>query len=147
MKKSSGTNLTGMMTVVTTDEVNRNAINQWLFNADTVDKVLENLMANGIKVAGVIVLAKQFCSQNQRHAEFIFERFNLHYPLLAASGFARVITNQTKYSHTLIKDFGQPNKDPHIAISVDMLDTGIDVPECVNLVPSNWFGAAQSSGR
>ena len=117
------------------DEVNRNAINQWLFNADTVDKVLENLMTDGIKVAGGDRVGKTILfAKNQRHAEFIFERFNLHYPLLAASGFARVITNQTKYSHTLIKDFGQPNKDPHIAISVDMLDTGIDVPECVNLV-------------
>ena len=117
------------------DEVNAHAINQWLFNADTVDKVLENLMTDGIKVAGGDRVGKTIVfAKNQRHAEFIGERFNLHYPALAASGFARVITNQTNYAQSLIDDFGQADKVPHIAISVDMLDTGIDVPECVNLV-------------
>ena len=117
------------------DEVNAHAINQWLFNADTVDKVLENLMTDGIKVAGGDRVGKTIVfAKNQRHAEFIGERFNLHYPALAASGFARVITNQTNYAQSLIDDFGHPDKVPHIAISVDMLDTGIDVPECVNLV-------------
>ena len=117
------------------DEVNAHAINQWLFNADTVDKVLENLMTDGIKVAGGDRVGKTIVfAKNQRHAEFIGERFNLHYPALAASGFARVITNQTNYAQSLIDDFGHPDKAPHIAISVDMLDTGIDVPECVNLV-------------
>jgi len=117
------------------DEVNAHAINQWLFNADTVDKVLANLMADGIKVAGGDRVGKTIVfAKNQRHAEFIYERFTIHYPALAAAGFARVITNKTNYAQSLIDDFGHPAKVPHIAISVDMLDTGIDVPECVNLV-------------
>ena len=46
----------------------------------------------------------------------------------------RVIDNHVKYAHTLIDDFYVPDKVPYIAVSVDMLDTGIDVPEIVNLV-------------
>ena len=48
--------------------------------------------------------------------------------------FARVITYKTEYAQSLIDDFSSKDKAPHIAISVDMLDTGIDVPEVVNLV-------------
>jgi hypothetical protein len=56
------------------------------------------------------------------------------YPHLAGH-FARVITHQTgAYAQTLIDDFSKKTKAPHIAISVDMLDTGIDVPEVLNLV-------------
>src|SRR5699024_7873775 len=48
--------------------------------------------------------------------------------------FARTITHGTPYAQSLIDDFSVPGKVPHIAISVDMLDTGIDVPDVVNLV-------------
>ena len=48
--------------------------------------------------------------------------------------FARVITYKTEYAQSLIDDFSIKDKAPHIAISVDMLDTGIDMPEVVNLV-------------
>src|SRR5437763_352217 len=56
-------------------------INKWLFNADTVDKVLEHLMTRGQKVAGGDRLGKTIVfAANQRHAEFIAERFNTNYP-------------------------------------------------------------------
>jgi hypothetical protein len=45
-----------------------------------------------------------------------------------------VIDFQVTYAQSLIDDFGKMSKAPHIAISVDMLDTGIDIPEVVNLV-------------
>ncbi len=116
------------------DRVEAEAVNRWLFNKDTVDKVLEHLMTHGLKVAGGDRLGKTIIfAKNQQHAEFIEERFNANYPHLKGS-FARVITFKTEYAQSLIDDFASRDKAPHIAISVDMLDTGIDVPEVVNLV-------------
>jgi type I restriction enzyme, R subunit len=116
------------------DEVNAEAVNQWLFNTDTVDKVLQTLMTQGHTVAGGDRLGKTIVfAKNNAHAEFIAERFNANYPHYAGQ-FARVITFKTEYAQSLIDDFSVKDKAPHIAISVDMLDTGIDVPEVVNLV-------------
>ena len=72
-------------------------------------------------------------AQNKRHAEFIVTRFNRLYPKFNGK-FARRIICDDSYAQTLIEDFKDPDKEPYIAVSVDMLDTGIDVPECVNLV-------------
>ncbi|MGH3836201.1 MAG: DEAD/DEAH box helicase family protein, partial [Pseudonocardiaceae bacterium] len=116
------------------DEVDPEAVNKWLFNTDTVDKVLETLMTRGEKVAGGDRLGKTIIfAKNHHHADFIAERFNANYPERLGS-FARIITYQTEYAQSLIDDFSRKDKVPHIAISVDMLDTGIDVPEVVNLV-------------
>jgi type I restriction enzyme R subunit len=118
----------------TPTEVDAAALNQWLFNTDTVDKVLAHVMTHGLKVEGGDKLGKTIIfAKNQAHAEFIAERFDLNYPQYKGH-FARVITHKTEYGQTLIDDFSNPNKLPQIAISVDMLDTGIDVPEVVNLV-------------
>ena len=118
----------------TPDYVEAEAVNKWLFNIDTVDKVLEHVMTRGQKVAGGDRLGKTIIfARNQAHADFIQDRFDLNYPSLAGK-FARVITFKTEYAQSLIDDFSQKNKAPHIAISVDMLDTGIDIPEVVNLV-------------
>ncbi len=73
-----------------------------------------------------------FC-QEPEHAHFIQERFDANYPEYRGE-FARTITFKTEYAQSLIDAFGQKDRAPHIAISVDMLDTGIDVPEVVNLV-------------
>ena len=117
------------------DEVDAAQLNKWLFNEDTVDQLLEYLMTKGIKVAGGDRLGKTIIfAKNQLHADFIKERFDTNYPALDAGNFARVITHQVNYSQSLIDDFSNKDKAPHIAISVDMLDTGIDVPEVVNLV-------------
>jgi type I restriction enzyme R subunit len=116
------------------DEVSAEAVNKWLFNQDTVDKVLETLMTHGHKVAGGDRLGKTIVfAKNNAHANFIAERFDANYPDRAGA-FARVITYQTEYAQSLIDAFSQKDKSPHIAVSVDMLDTGIDVPEVVNLV-------------
>jgi len=118
----------------TPDYVEAEAVNKWLFNKDTVDKVLEHIMTRGQKVAGGDRLGKTIIfAKNQAHADFIQERFDINYPSLAGK-FARTITFKTEYAQSLIDDFSQKNKAPHIAISVDMLDTGIDIPEVVNLV-------------
>lgn len=110
------------------------AVNKWLFNKDTVDKALEHLMTHGLKVADGDRLGKTIIfAKNRDHAEFIVSRFDANYPHLKGS-FARAIDFKTEYVQSLIDDFSQPDKAPHIAVSVDMLDTGIDVPEVVNLV-------------
>jgi type I restriction enzyme, R subunit len=116
------------------EAIDAEAVNRWLFNTDTVDKVLATLMAKGHRVASGDRLGKTVIfAKNNEHAEFIAERFDANYPEYAGS-FARVITYRTEYAQSLIDDFGTKEKAPHIAISVDMLDTGIDVPEIVNLV-------------
>src|SRR5262249_2506852 len=110
------------------------AVNRWLFNADTVDKVLEHLMTRGQKVAGGDRLGKTIIfAKNNDHALFIADRFNRNYPHYKGE-FARVITFKTEYAQSLIDSFSNAAKPPHIAISVDMLDTGIDIHEVVNLV-------------
>ncbi|QXC60784.1 DEAD/DEAH box helicase family protein [Aquihabitans sp. G128] len=117
------------------EQVDAAALNKFLFNEDTVDKVLERVMTDGIKVAGGDRLGKTIIfAKNQRHADYIYERFVANYPHLDNGNFARVITHSVKYGQSLIDDFSIQDKAPHIAISVDMLDTGIDVPEVVNLV-------------
>lgn len=116
------------------DHIEAEAVNKWLFNKDTVDKVLEHLMTRGIKVAGGDRLGKTIIfAKNQKHAEFIAERFDANYPHYRGH-FARIITFKTEYAQSLIDNFSSKEKAPHIAISVDMLDTGIDIPEVVNLV-------------
>ncbi len=110
------------------------ALNKFVFNETTVDIVLQDLMERGIKVSGGDRLGKTIIfAHNKRHAEFILERFNKLYPQYHGSFAQRVICDDS-YAQTIIDDFKLPEKEPHIAVSVDMMDTGIDVPECVNLV-------------
>ncbi|QGH69324.1 DEAD/DEAH box helicase family protein [Pseudactinotalea sp. HY158] len=126
------------------DEVGAEELNRFLFNEDTVDKVLGALMVHGYKVAGGDRLGKTIVfAKNQRHAEFIEQRFNAAYPEFAGR-FARVITHAAPYAQSLIDAFSVKEQAPHLAISVDMLDTGIDVPEVVNLV---FFKAVRSKTK
>ncbi|UTT59096.1 DEAD/DEAH box helicase family protein [Cellulosimicrobium cellulans] len=126
------------------DEVSADAVNKWLFNADTVDKVLETVMTLGLRVGGGDRLAKTIVfAKNADHANFIAERFDLAYPEHKGE-WARVITYRTEYAQSLIDDFSTPGKAPHVAISVDMLDTGIDVPDVANLV---FFKIVRSSSK
>ena len=114
-------------------EISSSALNEWIFNADTIRKVLHILMTEGLKVDYGQKLGKTIIfARKHDHAERILEIFNKEYPHL--NGFAQVIDNRIKYADTLIDDFSEKDKMPQIAISVDMLDTGIDVPEILNLV-------------
>jgi len=116
------------------DEINSSALNNWLFNTGTVDKVIGYLMENGIKVAGGDRLGKTIIfARNHRHAKFIEERFNIQYPEYRGH-FCKVIDNYEEYAYDILNKFSEKDSSPHIAVSVDMLDTGIDVPEIVNLV-------------
>jgi type I restriction enzyme R subunit len=122
------------------DEILPSEVNKFLFNIDTVDKALSVLMERGVKVAGGDRLGKTIVfAANNAHAEFIVDRINANYPMYKGK-FARVITYKEKYADTLIDEFkgekkpADPNLPLSIAVSVDMLDTGIDVPEVVNLM-------------
>lgn len=117
-----------------TDTIEASNINKWLFNSETIDKVLNLLMEKGLKVESNDKLGKTIIfAKNHKHALAIEERFNLLYPQYKGS-FARVIDIHTNYHSSLIEDFSDCTKMPQIAISVDMLDTGIDIPEILNLV-------------
>ncbi|KPQ00274.1 MAG: type I restriction enzyme, R subunit [Rhodobacteraceae bacterium HLUCCA12] len=116
------------------EEVPAGEINRYLFNADTVDKVLTHVMEHGIRVVGGDKIGKTIIfAANRPHAKFIEERFNAGWPNYGGT-FARRIVHGESYSQSLIEAFEISGKEPQIAISVDMMDTGVDVPEVVNLV-------------
>ena len=116
------------------DQVNAAALNRWLFNISTVDQALQLMMAQGIKIDGGDRLGKTIIfARNHNHAEFIVKRFDANYPKFKGK-FAQVIDSHDNYAQSLLDDFSDPAKEPTIAVSVDMLDTGVDVPEVVNLV-------------
>jgi len=116
------------------EEINASAINSWLFNRDTIKKLLEVLMEKGIRVEGGDKLGKTIIfAKNHKHAQKIEEVFNELYTFYKGK-FAKLIDNQVKYNNDLIDNFSKKDDFPQIAISVDMLDTGVDVPEVVNLV-------------
>ena len=116
------------------ERIDSSALNEKIFNEDTIRKVLGILMEKGIridygnKIGKTIIFAK-----NHRHAEKIYEIFGKEYPNFSPN-FCRVIDNYTNYSQSLIDEFSDPKKMPQIVVSVDMMDTGIDVPEVTNLV-------------
>lgn len=115
------------------ERISSSALNEWIFNRDTIRQVLNILMTDGIKIEyGEKVGKTIIFAKNHLHAEKILEVFNSEYPHL--NGFAKVIDNKINYAQSLIDEFSDPQKLPQIAISVDMLDTGIDVPEVLNLV-------------
>ena len=115
------------------ESIASSALNEWIFNEDTIREVLRVLMENGLKIDYGNKIGKTIIfAKNHTHAEKILEVFGKEYPHLP--GFAKVIDNYMTYAQSAIDEFSAPNKLPQIAISVDMLDTGIDVPEVLNLV-------------
>ena len=115
------------------EKISSGALNEWVFNEDTIKQVLNILMTQGLKVDYGNKLGKTIIfAKNHTHAEKILEIFNKEYPHLP--GFAKVIDNYMTYAQSAIDEFSDPKKLPQVAISVDMLDTGIDIPEVLNLV-------------
>jgi len=115
------------------ESISSSALNEWIFNEDTIREVLHILMTHGLKIDYGNKIGKTIIfAKNHTHAEKILEVFGKEYPHL--NGYARVIDNYMTYAQSAIDEFSDANKMPQIAISVDMLDTGIDVPEVLNLV-------------
>ena len=115
------------------ESIASSALNEWIFNQDTIREVLHILMTNGLKIDYGNKIGKTIIfAKNHTHAEKILEVFGKEYPHL--TGYAKVIDNYMTYAQSAIDEFSDPKKMPQIAISVDMLDTGIDIPEVLNLV-------------
>lgn len=115
------------------ESIGSSALNTWIFNEDTIKKILHILMDKGMKIDYGQKIGKTIIfAKNHLHAEKILEVFNKEYPHLPDH--AKVIDNYMTYAQSAIDEFSDPKKMPQIAISVDMLDTGIDVPEVLNLV-------------
>lgn len=126
------------------EEIDSSELNKFVFNINTVDKVLNQLMNEGIKIEGGDKIGKSIIfAKNKDHANFIKERFNILYPHLKGD-FLDIIAHHVDYAQNLIDNFSEPRKLPQIAVSVDMLDTGIDVPEILNLV---FFKVVRSSAK
>ncbi|HBF2373658.1 TPA: DEAD/DEAH box helicase family protein [Clostridioides difficile] len=116
------------------DEIGNNAVNEWLFNSDTIDLVLNKLMTEGLKIEGEEKIGKTIIfAKNTKHARAIVERFNKLYPKYGGN-FVKAVDYSINYVDSIIDDFSDKNKLHQIAVSVDMLDTGIDIPEILNLV-------------
>ena len=116
------------------EAIGSSALNTWIFNEDTIRKVLQTVMTQGLKIDYGEKIGKTIIfAKNHAHAEKILEVFHEEYPHLP-DDFAKVIDNRINYAQSAIDEFSDPRKLPQIAISVDMLDTGIDVPEILNLV-------------
>lgn len=119
---------------VVPEYISESLINKRVFNKGTVDRVITDLMSRGIKINGGDKLGKSIIfAATKEHARYIVERFDALYPQYAGH-FAACVVCSDDYAQTVIDDFKIPEKDPFIAVSVDMMDTGIDVPEAVNLV-------------
>ena len=126
------------------EEIASADLNKFVFNEDTVDKVLNQLMTDGLKIESGDKLGKTIIfAKNHEHAIYIEQRFNALYPHYKGA-FARVIDNYETYAQSLLEDFSDPAQMPQIAISVDMLDTGIDIPEILHLV---FFKVVRSSAQ
>ncbi len=105
-----------------------------IYNDNTVDLVLQTLMNEGLKVSGGDKIGKTIIfAFNHIHAELIVKRFEKLYPE-CGSEYCKLVDNYVTYAQNIIDTFSVRNKMPQIAVSVDMLDTGIDVPDVLNLV-------------
>jgi type I restriction enzyme R subunit len=115
-------------------DIEGNEIFRYLINDDTIDNVLTELMNSGLKIKSGEDIGKTIIfAYNHKHAERIVERFRALYPNRGPH-YCELIDNQVKNHSELIENFKVPDMMPQIAVSVDMLDTGIDVPEVLNLV-------------
>lgn len=117
--------------------VSSNELNQWLFNRDTAIQTLRYVLDNGIKKRGGEELGKTIVfAKNQKHAHFLKDIFLELDKELFGNDYVKVITHNEPKAQEFIRRFCDEEKErlPQIAISVDMMDTGIDAPSCVNLV-------------
>ena len=119
-------------------DIEGSEIYRYLFNINTIDQVLDDLMENGIRIHDGNILGKSIIfAYNHKHAQMIVDRFHERYPQLGED-YCILIDNQVNYGQDLIETFSVPRdeaqKHYQIVVSVDMMDTGIDVPDCLNLV-------------
>lgn len=109
-------------------------------NRDTIRTVLRDLMEEGLKVDNGDTLGKTIIfARDHNHAIMIQDEFRKLYPELCNPNpvngvdYCVVIDNKIKYNEVLQKEF-KFKQSIRIVVSVDMMDTGVDIPEVVNLV-------------
>lgn len=116
------------------ESIDSNSIFKQVYNKNTVDIVLKTLMTEGVKINSKEDVGKTIIfAMNHKHAELILERFNILFPERGPE-YCKVIDNYINYAQSIIESFEVRDRMPQIAVSVDMLDTGIDVPDVLNLV-------------
>ncbi len=116
------------------EEIPPKANNEYVFNEDTTRQVLEDLMTKGIKTGGGDKLGKTIIfAYNKNHAQHIVNTFDKFWPQYKGKMCQRIVCDDSKVKST-ITEFKKPDSQLQIAVSVDMLDTGVDIPEVVNLV-------------
>ena len=106
----------------------------YVTNNDTIDKMFNDLFTNGLRVDNGNKIGKTLIfARDHKHAERVVERFKKKYGHLG-DDFCQVIDNQINKNKTRQDNFAKKNSNPQIVVSVDMMDTGVDIPEIVNLV-------------
>ncbi|MCD7879442.1 MAG: DEAD/DEAH box helicase family protein [Candidatus Gastranaerophilales bacterium] len=104
-------------------------------NVETNRKIIRSLMDNGLKDSSGKLGKSIIFARNHKHGQLLEKLFNEMYPQYKGE-YARLIDSHDPNASILLDDFKgeiQENKI-NIAISVSMLDTGVDVPEILNLV-------------
>lgn len=87
-----------------------------------------------------------YFAQNKRHAKYIIERFDVLYPQYKGA-FCKLVVCDEPYAEKNLEDFKKPDEYPFITVTVDMLETGVDVPEITNLVFAKRYIAELSLNR
>lgn len=114
--------------------IDGSVLNQKIFNKDTIKKALSVLMTDGIRIRYNSTIGKTIIfARSHAHAEAILKVWKEMYPELS-DDYCTVIDNYIEYAQQALDDFSDEKKLPQVAISVDMLDTGVDVPSILNLV-------------
>lgn len=115
-------------------DISNNEIFKYVYNTSTIDNMLRELMEKGVRVESGEKIGKTIIfAMNREHAEKIVTRFNVLFPHLGPD-FCKQIDYSIKYAQDLIEKFEIRGGMPQVVVSVDMLDTGIDVPDVLNLV-------------
>ncbi len=124
----------GIVKPKTPRDIEKSEMFEYIYNKKTVDIVLQSLMNEGQKVQSGNKIGKSIIfAYDHPHAQMIVERFYELYPSFD-SGFCQLVDYSVKYAQDLILKFKKRDMLPQIAVSVDMLDTGVDVPDILNLV-------------
>lgn len=115
-------------------DIEKNELFEYIYNKKTVDIVIQSLLNEGQKIQSGNKIGKSIIfAYNHDHAQLIIDRFYELYPQFDPD-FCQLVDYSVKYAQDLILKFKKRDMLPQIAVSVDMLDTGVDVPDILNLV-------------
>jgi len=117
------------------DELNFDGsdIEKGIVNQGTNDAMVRELMDKGRKDSRGLPHKTIIFAVSHAHAKRLYESFNRLYPEFQRKGMAEIIDSHMERADSTLDDFKFKTM-PRIAISVDMLDTGVDVPAIQNLV-------------